>query len=139
MKTKILFAFSLVVLIANNSCKKYPDDEQFMHLSSPQKRLTRYLWDSYGVVNYTTNKPAQAYTGSMSENIQFAANSFHGDVTPYFNYDGTWELSDKKKKIKITNGTTSIIETYTIQKLDKTELTFRDDSLEYYFKAHLIK
>ena len=137
MKTKILFALSLVILIANNSCKKYPDDEAFMHLSTPDKRLQRYLWDGPGVTNYITNKPA--YTlGSASENINFADNSFTGNAV-YFDYDGSWELTDKKKKLKITNGTTQEVKEYTIQRLDKKVLILRDDSLEYYFKAHLIK
>lgn len=137
MKTKTFLLLAVITLLTTNSCKKYPEDDESMHLKSPEKRLVRYPWDCNGVLNFITNK--QVYTiGCASGDISFASNSFSGD-SDYFNYDGTWELTDRKKKIKIMNGTTGEEKVYVIQKLDKTELALRDDSLQYNFKAHLIK
>ena len=134
MRTKIFFALTVVICVTT-SCKKYPDDEAFMHLSTPDKRLTRYLWDTDGITNYITNVQLTSNGG----NISFSSPGFDGNASPYFYYDGTYELTDKKKKLKITNGTTQEVKEYTIQRLDKKVLILRDDSLEYSFKAHLIK
>ena len=132
---KIILLFILLAGVLS-TCKKYPDDEKWIHLNKPEKRLTN-KWSLFQVRNYMLNIiiPSGTPCGSGNEDINFHTDGeFAGDAS-YIHYSGTWNFFDHKKKIKITE-VNNMTHEFTILQLEKDHLKLRGDSLEFTFKEY---
>ena len=120
----------ILIPIAIGSCKKYPDDQKSPHLESPEGRLCRGDW----VYMHTYNTVKNTAIGYFIEGrISFSRHKkvFEGKKQP-FNFNGTWELTNKKKNLVLTDDKGNATE-YIINQLDHDHLAFSNDSLRFDF------
>ena len=125
MKKTFLLFFLPIILFSG--CKKYPDDDDSIHLKTVKGRLTNNKWFcAIYPLSYNGNSPS--YPGDFiifSRNCLFQSNSQYWSIV-----NGSWELIDKKRKIRITDNTGTKTD-YEITKLDKDELQFKNDTIVF--------
>ena len=125
-------ALLLFFAFAFNSCKKYPDDDNFMHLKTVKKRLCERNFLQDYVYNYVTNTQGNTFP---SDNLIFDSNKTFRSGSPYFYTATKWEFLDKKNGFRLTfsNG---FQKEYEITRLEKNYLWFKSDSIlfEYIVK-----
>lgn len=139
-------AIICILIIFIEGCKKYPDDEH-LHLFTALHRLTNHTW----VVKRYESVTSYSYTFSgviAGQFVTFYKNGeskgggemlyadgngvFHTD--PYiFNFYGTWEFIENKKKIKVTHNPNHYT-VWKIYQLDRSTLVIANDSIKYYFE-----
>ena len=130
MKTKKYILLFLFVVFCFTTCKKYPDDVKSPHLQKPEKRIGG-PWSIKKVFNYVNNTTIPLSPCSGNDVVTFSSEDFDGEFI-YMNYKGTWELIDKKDKLKIIDENNND-HIYIILQLEKNILVLQDDSLKYTF------
>jgi hypothetical protein len=131
---KIISIVVLAVFIAG--CKKYPEDTQLLHFKKPEKRFVGH-WSLQSVKNYINNRPISI--AFCHDHFLFSSDRFEGMTsgttywTMYFNYNGTCELSDHKKKLRILEQSTNLSHDFKILRCEKEHLELQADSLQFTF------
>ena len=121
----ILYLVAIILLL--NSCKKYSDDNSFIHLETVKCRLAG--GDLGGVKGW--NQVGNQWVG-----IAFYRNGdFTGGCAPFYittGKRGKWQLIDKKEKLKITDDA-GVSSEYIIMRLDNNSLLLKKDSTLFAF------
>lgn len=138
---QILFLIFICAFLLS-TCKKYPEDDSKIHLSTVKNRLAgnfinkNKTWDA-GPQPY--NFVANTYLSiSASDNIIFyRSGAFHGNHFPYLRFDGTWKFIDKKDKIEIANSSGGTVLEFTVKKLDSDVLWLQNDSIIFKYEKHI--
>lgn len=123
-KLSFLFIFCLLV----TGCKKYPDDENAMHLLSVKTRLCR-AW---------CNSPEDVHCNGGALHIEWNGH-FYG-IWPFDairEQNNTWLLIDNNNKIRFVDCINNVNYEYLIIRLEQNDgdwhFRLKNDSLIYYF------
>ena len=125
----------LVIIMTGGCKKKYPDD-QWPHINSPKKRLTRTSW-FFEKYQFLTSYSYLFSSSFLETTLHFNKDGScdgAGSSGPIylFDFNGKWEFIDDDSKIKITfNKNPSYSKIWTIQQLDRGQLVIYCDSVKY--------
>lgn len=139
-------AIICILIIFIEGCKKYPDDEH-LHLFTALSRLTNHTWvvrkwenvNSYSFYFAAPIKDNQVTfdkNGTCKGGLPLQVVDGNGNIytDPYlFNFNGTWEFLEHKKKIKVTHNPNHY-SVWEIYQLDRKALVISNDSIKYYFE-----
>ena len=121
-KTLIIFFLPFLFF---SGCKKYPDDDRFMHLRSAKHRLCN-AWQPFAGFNYNSNSEILF---SFSDVVSFEEKGgliFH-IPTSSIDFSGAWNFTNHKSEI-LLNGSGNMFD-FKINKLESDELWLQNDTM----------
>jgi hypothetical protein len=121
-KHLVIIALMLFVL---PQCKKYPQDEEFIHLRSAKDRLCKHGWCTGGP---DCNNGFHFYKDGTMDGIPFLPSFIANNVS-------NWELIDHYKALRFYNPNNNFIYDFQIKRLEEFGgefyLTLANDTLSF--------